>query len=92
MPSITDSKLRPSRVTAVFGYRPLTFMLSKGATLADLADRLDDLGRRHNAAPLAIGVKFAALRGDKALPSEHRLRSARPPRPRRADKERSIRS
>lgn len=80
MPDIHDDGLRPSRVTAVFGHSALTFTLSKGATLADLADRLNHPGRRHEGAPVAVGVKFAA-RDDDATPSRaRRLRSGSTPR------------
>jgi hypothetical protein len=91
MQNTHDDGLRASRVTAVFGHSALTFKLWKGATLADLAGRLDDLGRRHNAAPVAIGVKFALLRGDKAPPSDPWSGSAPTPWQRRAGRERSIR-
>ena len=51
---------RPSRVTVAFEGRALSFMLSKGATFEDLADRLDRLRKRHQGKPIAIEVRFAA--------------------------------
>jgi hypothetical protein len=84
MQKIRDDDPRPSRVTAVFGHSALTFTLSKGATLADLADRLDHPGRLHQGTPVAIGIKFAARRGDEAPSRDLRPWSGSPPWPRRA--------
>ena len=78
MPNVHDDGMQPSRVTAVFGHSALTFTLSKGATLADIADRLDHPGRRHRGMPVAIDITFSALHAD-AAPS-------RDPRPWRAAK------
>jgi hypothetical protein len=72
MPNIHDDASRSSRVTAAFGHSALIFTLSKGAMLADLADRLDHPGRRHEGAPVAIGVKFGAP-DDDAGPSRAAL-------------------
>ncbi len=80
MPNLPDDGLRPSRVTAVFGNTALTFTLSKGATLADLADRLDHPGRLHKGTPVSIGIKFVARRSDEAPPRDFRQCRAVPPR------------
>jgi hypothetical protein len=37
----------------------LSFGLTKDATLEDLADRLDRLGKRYHGKPIAINVKLA---------------------------------
>jgi len=55
-----EHHLRPSRVTAVFEDRALSFILAKGATLGELSDRLADLGQRHAGRPVAITVKFGS--------------------------------
>lgn len=60
MYKIREHRLRPSRVTAVFEDRALSFILAKGATLADLSDRLANLDRRHDGWPVAITVKFSS--------------------------------
>ena len=60
MLNIHHAKSRPSRVTVAFQDSALSFMLSKGATFEDLADRLDRLGERHQGKPVAIEVKLAA--------------------------------
>ncbi len=52
---------RLSRVTVAFEDSAQSFMLSKDATLEDLADRLDRLRERHPGKPVAIEVKFAAV-------------------------------
>jgi hypothetical protein len=57
MHKIHEQRLRPSRVTAVFEDRALSFILAKGATLEALSGRLADLSR-HNGCPVAITVKF----------------------------------
>jgi hypothetical protein len=49
-------------VTALFADRALSFNLSKGATFADLADRLDQLGEWHTGMPTAVNLKFATVR------------------------------
>jgi hypothetical protein len=47
-------------VVALFADRALHFRLFNGATLADLADRLDDLGQWHVGTPTAIYLKLGA--------------------------------
>jgi hypothetical protein len=47
-----------SQVMALFADSALSFGLPKGATLADLADRLDRLGERHIGMPTAIYLQF----------------------------------
>ena len=53
-----------NRVTAVFEDRALSFLLAKGATLAELSERLADLDRRHDGWPVAITVKFSSRKTD----------------------------
>jgi hypothetical protein len=55
-----ECRSKQSRVTAVFEDRALSFLLAKDATLGELSDRLDELGRRKGGTPLAITVKFSA--------------------------------
>ncbi len=47
-----------SRVTANFHNGPRHFVLPRGATLYDLADRVDRLGLQCEASPLTISVEF----------------------------------
>lgn len=61
---------RPSRVTAVFDDRALSFILAKGATLEELSDRLADLGQRHNGRPVAVTVKFDSSLRKARLPPD----------------------
>ncbi|MGO8920693.1 MAG: hypothetical protein ACLQJR_32770 [Stellaceae bacterium] len=84
MQNIRDDGAKPSRVTAFFGHSTLTLTLSKGATLADLADRLAHPGRLHQGTPVAIGVKFAARRSDEAPSHDLQPWSGPSPWPRRA--------
>ena len=61
----------PSHVRAVFSDGTHTFLLPKGSTLAELADRIEDLATFHEGSPIAIHVDFdtprlAAMNG---LPS-----------------------
>lgn len=46
-------------VTALFVDGAHSFLLSEGATLAELATHVDDLGASHEGAPIAIHVEFA---------------------------------
>jgi hypothetical protein len=56
-----NTQAEPHQVMALFSGSALSFNLSKGATLADLADRLDCLSERHIGLPTAIFMKFAPL-------------------------------
>ena len=65
MHAIREQSSTQSRVTAVFEDRTLSFLLAKGATLAELSDRLADLDRRHDDGWLvAITVKFSSRKAD----------------------------
>jgi hypothetical protein len=70
-----EQNSRHSRVTAVFENRALSFVLAKGATLEELADRLADLGQRQNCRPVAITVKFRSILAQSGLSSS----TSRPP-------------
>ena len=48
-----------NRVVALYAGSALSFDLSKTATFADLADRVDRLGEQHIGAPTAIYMKFS---------------------------------
>lgn len=57
----TDQTATPAHeVVALFADRALHFRMSKGATLADLADRLDDHAHWHAGRPTAIYLKLGA--------------------------------
>jgi hypothetical protein len=43
---------------ALFNDGAESFSLSKGATLAQLAEFIDELGSRHDGAPVAVNVQF----------------------------------
>jgi hypothetical protein len=45
---------RPNRVTAVFQDSRLSFDLARGATFAQLAERLGRLGETHGGLPLSV--------------------------------------
>jgi len=62
MQSTHRAGMPTNQVVALFADRALSFSLSSGATLADLADRLDDLGQRHIGMPTAIYLKFGMAR------------------------------
>jgi hypothetical protein len=47
------------QIIAVFVGSALSFALADGATFAELADRLDQLGERHSGPPTAIYCKFS---------------------------------
>ena len=48
-----------NRVTAVFADGSQSFLLPKDATLLHIADRIDDLGTRHERPAIAVVVKLA---------------------------------
>lgn len=50
-------RLATYQVMALFADNALSFGLSTGATFADLADRLEQLGERHMGMPTAIYLK-----------------------------------
>lgn len=56
------------QVMALFADAALTFGLARGATFADLADRVDQLGERHIGLPKAIYLKLRMARGLAAEP------------------------
>jgi len=55
---------KPSRVTAIFQNARLSFDLARGATLAQLAERLGRLGEAHGGLPLSVDVRMPV---DRAL-------------------------
>jgi hypothetical protein len=50
-----------SQVSALFADRALSFPLSKGATFADLAERLNDLCVWHAGLPTSLSLTFGAV-------------------------------
>ena len=55
---------KPGRVTAIFQNARLSFDLARGATLAQLAERLGRLGEAHGGLPLSVDVRMPV---DRAL-------------------------
>jgi hypothetical protein len=53
-------RMTNNHVTALFSDSAIWFSLSMGATFADLADRLEQLGERHTGVPVAIYLKVAS--------------------------------
>jgi hypothetical protein len=54
---MNKSAQKPNRVTAVFQVSRLSFDLARGATLAQLAERLGRLGETHGGLPLSVDVR-----------------------------------
>ena len=48
---------KPNRVTAVFQASRLSFNLARGATFAQLAERLGWLGEAHGGLPLSVELR-----------------------------------
>ena len=48
---------KPNRVTAVFQHSRLSFDLARGATFAQLAERLGRLGEAHGGLPLSVELR-----------------------------------
>jgi RNA polymerase sigma-70 factor (ECF subfamily) len=55
-------------VTAVFADGSQSFLLPQGATLEQIADRIDRLGTRHERETIAVVVKFAATAQQGSAP------------------------
>lgn len=53
---------KPSQVTAIFQHARLSFELARGATLAQLAERLGRLGDAHGGPPLSVDVRVPVER------------------------------
>ncbi len=62
-------KLQLSRVTVQFGDGAHSFHLSAGATLTELADRIDAIGAEHDGGPISIDIAFRALRAGPKVQS-----------------------
>ena len=62
MQSTHSATMPMNKVMALFADRALSFNLSKDATFAELADRLDHLGEWHTGMPTAVYLKFGAVR------------------------------
>ncbi len=58
MKSFHPNRPQVPYVTALFVDGAHSFLLSKGATLAELASHVDDLGASHEGTPIAIHVEF----------------------------------
>jgi len=58
MKSFHANKPQVPYVTTLFVDGAHSFLLSEGATLAELATHVDDLGASHEGAPIAIHVEF----------------------------------
>jgi len=56
--SLATHRLHPPQVRALFNDGADSFLLSRGATLAELAEFIDELGSRHGGAPVAVNVQF----------------------------------
>lgn len=54
---MNNSPQKPNRVTAVFQDSRLSFDLARGATLAQLAERLGRLGEARGGLPLSVDVR-----------------------------------
>jgi len=65
MQNILPATAPDSHVMALFTDRVLSFPLSKGATLAELVDRLDRLDEWHTGRPTAVYLKFG-IANDRA--------------------------
>ena len=55
-------------VTAIFADGSQSFLLPQGATLEQIADRIDRLGTRHESETVAVVVKFAATAQQGSAP------------------------
>ncbi len=54
---MNNSAHEPNRVTAIFQDSRLSFDLARGATFAQLAERLGRLGEAHGGLPLSVELR-----------------------------------
>jgi hypothetical protein len=54
---MNNSAQKPNRVTAIFQDSRLSFDLARGATLAQLAERLCSLGEAYGGLPLSVELR-----------------------------------
>jgi hypothetical protein len=54
---MNNSAQKPNRVTAIFQDSRLSFDLARGATFAQLAERLSGLGEAHGGLPLFLELR-----------------------------------
>lgn len=75
------ARLQSSNVTAVFRDGAQSFALMHGATLVDLATKIDSLGDSHDGVPLAVRIQFAGLppRRIATAPSSATIKGANDP-------------
>ena len=59
-----------TKVLIEFEDGPMSFRIPRGATLADVSEKLDRIGRWHRGQPLAIDVRFGAA-NDNGRASVH---------------------
>lgn len=58
MAGMNSRELQPTHVQVQFSDGTYSFLLPAGATLMELADKVDDLSAMRNCAPIAIHVDF----------------------------------
>ena len=68
MTNIHTDKPPLNSVTAIFADGSQSFLLRQGATLEQIADRIDRLGTRHESETVAVVVKFAATAQQGSAP------------------------
>ncbi len=56
--SLATHTQQPPHVMALFNDGAESFSLSKGTTMAQLAEFIDELQSRHDGAPVAVNVQF----------------------------------
>lgn len=72
MTSMNVREKQPRHVMVLFGDGAHSFVLPAGATLMELADRVDDLTAIHECPPIAIQIDFGASHARGSMESSHR--------------------
>jgi hypothetical protein len=60
MRHISKERFIATNVQIEFEDGPVSFNISRGATLADISENLDKIGKWHRGQPLSIDVRFKA--------------------------------
>ena len=66
MRRISKESFIATNVQIAFEDGPVSFEVSRGATLADISENLDKIGKWHRGRPLSIDVRFKALEETRA--------------------------
>jgi hypothetical protein len=66
MRNISSERFMAANVLVKFEDGPVSFSIPHAATLADISEYLDSIGKWHTGKPLSIDVRFKALKENRS--------------------------